>query len=463
MRNSITGSMIRCSIVLCTSAFLVSAQRAGAAPYAYVPNKIDFTVSIIDIATNTVVGTPAIGVEFDEPTALAVTPNASRVYIVGDSPDGPVSIIDTSTNMATPRKFTLGDQLKAVAIPSNRLGYFATAGAVEAIDIANETDIGPVVFEGNGPASLRRMTTSQDRTRIYLTDSGIDGLWLIDTSANTASLLDTFTHECAISTVSGPCVTDDDCPSGFCKEESVLSSPLGVTATADGRYAYVANHASRDITVIDTIAKHCQLGDKKGAACSASPDAASPDCPGPAGACRGGLCPCTNVVTSITPNEFANNAVALAPDGRHIYAAGDAGTISVIDTATNTVSGMIPIDEAGQLFDIAVAPDGDHLYAVDVTSEVVWVVASSSQAVVTSIQVGSEPVAIAIAVAQPSQPCAGDCDGDNQVAVNELVTMVNIALGSNAVQCSAGDTDHDSMIAISELVAAVNRALTGCA
>ena len=59
--------------------------------------------------------------------------------------------------------------------------------------------------------------------------------------------------------------------------------------------------------------------------------------------------------------------------------------------------------------------------------------------------------------------CAGDCDGSQGVAINELLILVNIALGNTAVPaCIAGDGDRDGSVAISELVAAVNRALDGC-
>lgn len=59
--------------------------------------------------------------------------------------------------------------------------------------------------------------------------------------------------------------------------------------------------------------------------------------------------------------------------------------------------------------------------------------------------------------------CAGDCNGDGDVSVSELVTMVNIALGNASVSaCSAGDANGDGEIAVNEIVAGVNRALSGC-
>jgi hypothetical protein len=60
-------------------------------------------------------------------------------------------------------------------------------------------------------------------------------------------------------------------------------------------------------------------------------------------------------------------------------------------------------------------------------------------------------------------PCPGDCDRDHRVTVDELLTMVNIALGkTNVATCLAGDANHDNAITIGDIVTAVNNALNGC-
>jgi len=62
-----------------------------------------------------------------------------------------------------------------------------------------------------------------------------------------------------------------------------------------------------------------------------------------------------------------------------------------------------------------------------------------------------------------AQSCPGDCDGSGDVTVNELIVMVNIALGSAPVSdCPAGDADGNGVISINEVIAAVNAALNGC-
>ncbi len=61
------------------------------------------------------------------------------------------------------------------------------------------------------------------------------------------------------------------------------------------------------------------------------------------------------------------------------------------------------------------------------------------------------------------EACAGDCDGDGKVAINELIKGVNIALGNAALDtCSVFDSNGDQRVAINELIRAVNKALNGC-
>jgi len=59
--------------------------------------------------------------------------------------------------------------------------------------------------------------------------------------------------------------------------------------------------------------------------------------------------------------------------------------------------------------------------------------------------------------------CAGDCNSDHTVVVNELILGVNIALGKRpAAACASFDRDGNGMVVVSELIAAVVNALAGC-
>jgi cysteine-rich repeat protein len=69
---------------------------------------------------------------------------------------------------------------------------------------------------------------------------------------------------------------------------------------------------------------------------------------------------------------------------------------------------------------------------------------------------GGAPAALA-------QDCAGDCNASNDVAINELVTCVGIALGNSPVStCTSCDVSGDGTVAINEIIAAVGNALDGC-
>jgi hypothetical protein len=63
----------------------------------------------------------------------------------------------------------------------------------------------------------------------------------------------------------------------------------------------------------------------------------------------------------------------------------------------------------------------------------------------------------------PPPACLGDCNADGQVTVDEVVTLVNIALGNSAVDaCLNGDVDGGGAITVDEIVTALNLALDGC-
>ena len=82
-----------------------------------------------------------------------------------------------------------------------------------------------------------------------------------------------------------------------------------------------------------------------------------------------------------------------------------------------------------------------------------WLLSPDGQAVVAkSGYVQSGPPA-----------CIGDCHDDGHVTVDEILTIVNIALGNAEMsECEVGDTDKDGEITVDEILVAVNNALQGC-
>ncbi len=59
--------------------------------------------------------------------------------------------------------------------------------------------------------------------------------------------------------------------------------------------------------------------------------------------------------------------------------------------------------------------------------------------------------------------CVGDCSGDGEVTVDELILGVNIALENASLQqCPTFDVDGSGFVEINELIVGVNNALLGC-
>lgn len=62
-----------------------------------------------------------------------------------------------------------------------------------------------------------------------------------------------------------------------------------------------------------------------------------------------------------------------------------------------------------------------------------------------------------------ARPCVGDCNGDADIDVGELVTGVSIALARQALEtCTQFDANSDAAVSVAELIAAVDGSLRGC-
>jgi YVTN family beta-propeller protein len=104
---------------LLTVVWIVSAL---AAPFAYVTNAQDRTVSVIDTATNTVTTTLSVG---GFPWGVAISPDASRAYVANAFPDNTVSVIATATNTVT-TTIAVGDFPEELAFTPNGASVYVS-------------------------------------------------------------------------------------------------------------------------------------------------------------------------------------------------------------------------------------------------------------------------------------------------------------------------------------------------
>ncbi|MGW2400674.1 YVTN family beta-propeller repeat protein [Kitasatospora sp. NPDC001664] len=103
----------------------------------------------------------------------------------------------------------------------------------------------------------------------------------------------------------------------------------------------------------------------------------------------------TGTVTATVPVGDAPRGVAAAPDGGRVYVA-DSGSdaVSVISTASNTVTATVPVGDGPN--GLAVSPDGSRVYVADFNANTVSVIDTASNTVAVTVPVGSQPFNLAV-------------------------------------------------------------------
>jgi hypothetical protein len=85
------------------------------------------------------------------------------------------------------------------------------------------------------------------------------------------------------------------------------------------------------------------------------------------------------------------------------------------------------------------------------------------QSRVTTVVSFDVPSTVATPTPTPTPgPCVGDCNNDGQVTVDEILTLVNIALGTAEPSACVDGIPSGSQVDITLILQAVNHALDGC-
>ena len=106
-------------------------------------------------------------------------------------------------------------------------------------------------------------------------------------------------------------------------------------------------------------------------------------------------------MTATIPVGSQPGGVAVTPDGSKVYVANFlSNNVSVIATATNTVTATIPA--GSEPFGVAVTPDGCKVYVANGASNNVSVIATATNRVTAAITVGRGPVAFGVFIIRPS-------------------------------------------------------------
>lgn len=341
---------------------------------------------------------------------MAATPPAVRAQtaFVANQLSDDVSVVDARTHTAVDAVSAGPRPAAVLASPIGRFTYVAAAdpsdagaGVVAVLDATSLEPLGEVPVGG----SPRAMAASTDGRRLFVVTSGAPGsddglLVIIDAEAAWQGAgADAIVASPVIGGEPGGIAVD---PSGRFvyvtnavfspgnvvfvvdlalalgdPQEAVVAAidvgnmPLGIAATADGRRAYVANFAfgSNQVTLVDLEKRQFLRNIKVGSR--------------PA-------------------------AVALSPDGRFAFVSNlISNSVSVIDCSTNKVKATVDVGHAPQ--GLAFTPDGAFLYVANRQSlsiatqgdvsviDAALAVSAPRQAVITSVDVGNNPLAVAVA------------------------------------------------------------------
>lgn len=185
-------------------------------------------------------------------------------------------------------------------------------------------------------------------------------------------------------------------------------------------------------------------------------------------------CVCPEAGSGVTPDDFLNIAI-YGPDPLPEPGSGQVAIPALPSSAAlfsvrfaipaSAASGSaIPLHALNQVDDASKGPFRAFLSLGDTEAVDQTCVPQPGTPPCTAVNARSQVRVIDGAVqVQEGSSCVGDCDSSGDVTVDEIITMVNIGLGSQAVSaCLAGDSNGDGQVTVDEIVTAVNNALNGC-
>jgi YVTN family beta-propeller protein len=315
-------------VIPATAAFVGAFLPAYAAPFAYVANATTGTVSVVDVATNTVTATIPVGCT---PVGLAVNSSATRLYAACSGSNN-TKVIDATTNtvIATPFTCTGASATDVAVDPAGTRVYFTCLGpanSVAIIDTATNT-LSTTVPVGLFPIGV---AFNPAGSRAYVSNNASNNVSVIDTATNTVT-----------ATI----------PVGL--------TPRGVAVNPAGTRVYVSNTGSNSVSVIDTATNTVIASIPVGNSpfgLTVSPDGSQIVVANKLGDSVSVIAAATNTVTATSPLGAGTSPVAIAipPDGTRAYIVNQtANNVSVMDLATFALSA--PVAVGTQPFDIAVVP-----------------------------------------------------------------------------------------------------------
>ncbi len=241
---------------------------------AYVANRLDGTVSVIDCATNTVMSTIPMGIE---PKGVAVNPFTNKVYVTNIGSDN-VSVIDGATDTVIDT-ITVGNSPYGIAVnPATNMIYVGNwpAHTVSVIDGATNTVTATITIGGD----VRGVCVNPETNKIYATEQG-SGVAVINGATNTVTttiplsgtydvIANPFTNKIYVvnQSFNNVSVIDGATDTITGSPIPVGANPSGAGVNIESNRIYVKNYNDDSVSVIDgatdTVVDTVTVGDGPG-------------------------------------------------------------------------------------------------------------------------------------------------------------------------------------------------------
>ncbi len=311
---------------------------ANAAPFAYISNSEDGTVSVIDLATDSVVKTIAVGVR---PLGVAVTRDGTKVYVT-DLLDKSITMIDGQDQTVLTKK-SLDIIPKSVAVNSSQSRVYVVGGE-SGREKPRSSSV--LVLDANTLETLHQIPLMLKEEAIYIAVAPDDAHVWVSVGKYEVIVIDTSTNTIA-------------------QEITIQAGSLSPLVFGENpRMAHIGGRSSLIAVDISSNPPDFQKihmmagGDTQGLALNIAGDQAYISKEGL------GL----NVYDLTNENRLASvktgkhpGAVAVHPDGSRIYVINSTeNTVEVVDANTFTVVGSIPVGKSPIVFGQFIQPTAVH-------------------------------------------------------------------------------------------------------
>ena len=281
---------------------------------AYIANYGSNTVSVIDLASNTVIDSITVG---SGPQGVCVSPDGNRV-VVSNTNSNNVSIINTADNSVISTVPIPGPRGIVVSPDNNKLFVLSIAtNSVYVIDPLSGS-IMAIIPTGSYPAQCCMNSMG---TRLYISNYG----------SNTVSVINTLTNT-LVATV------------------NVGLQPDGICIPPNGMYVYVGsrgNGFTGAVNIINTVSNTvvANISVPTPGALTASPDGSRVFVTGNGG---GTLVKVINTATNTIIHSIPVGAyqfgISASPDGNYVFVCmHTSNVVKIVNTHSNTVVATLPV------------------------------------------------------------------------------------------------------------------------